>query len=162
MNHLSDAQFGFEISKATSFLSWTQAAAAKAKVCGLLGAFEAKSLRGPRLKEVLQLRRNVDSLQPKPKSKKEDCLQATQTVHRVIELHRIILTILTLRVAFSELEPRLAHELGASGPLKAQDVKVALLLLCCCQVALLNGANRKLCGNHWFQGSSLKDQRLSI
>ena len=36
---------------------------------------------------------------------------------------------------------QLAHELS-SGPLK---------------VAVLNGANRKLCGNHWFQSWSLKE-----
>ncbi|CAE7389655.1 Hid1 [Symbiodinium sp. CCMP2456] len=65
---------------------FVEAAAARAKGC-------------PELKEILHLRRNVDSLQ-------------------------------------------LAHELAkksGSGKLK---------------VALLNGANRKLCGNHWFQSGA--------
>lgn len=65
---------------------FVEAAAAKAQLC-------------PELKEVLQLRRNVDSLQ-------------------------------------------LAYELGKSNP--DQPLKVALL----------NGANRKLCGNHWFQSGA--------
>jgi len=63
---------------------FVEAAAAKVQSC-------------PELKEILQLRRNVDSLQ-------------------------------------------LAHELGQN----TQPLKVALL----------NGANRKLCGNHWFQSGA--------
>jgi len=64
---------------------FVEAAAARAKSC-------------PELKEILQLRRNVDSLQ-------------------------------------------LAHELAKKGSGKLK-------------VALLNGANRKLCGNHWFQSGA--------
>ncbi|CAL1158309.1 unnamed protein product [Cladocopium goreaui] len=63
---------------------FVEAAAAKVQSC-------------PELKKILQLRRNVDSLQ-------------------------------------------LAHELGHN----TQPLKVALL----------NGANRKLCGNHWFQSGA--------
>ncbi|CAE7737426.1 Hid1 [Symbiodinium pilosum] len=66
---------------------FVQAAADRAKSC-------------PELKEILHLRRNVDSLQ-------------------------------------------LAHELAA-GSGKSRPLKVALL----------NGANRKLCGNHWFQSGA--------
>ncbi|CAE7448067.1 Hid1 [Symbiodinium natans] len=67
--------------------SFVQAAAAQAKNC-------------PALKDVLRLRKNVDSLQ-------------------------------------------LAHELS-KGSGKLRPLKVALL----------NGANRKLCGNHWFQSGA--------
>mmetsp|Transcript_63866 Transcript_63866/g.149958 ORF Transcript_63866/g.149958 Transcript_63866/m.149958 type:complete len:585 (+) Transcript_63866:73-1827(+) len=68
--------------------SFVQAAAERAKQC-------------PELKQILQLRRNVDSLQ-------------------------------------------LAHELAKKQRGSKQPLKVALL----------NGANRKLCGNHWFQSGA--------
>ena len=53
---------------------------------------------------------------------------------------------------------RLAHELakgsGKPRPLKVGSALAAIrihVLHAASQVALLNGANRKLCGNHWFQ-----------
>ena len=60
---------------------------------------------------------------------------------------------------------QLAHELGQNTePLKAGGLvpgstgyNPTLGKMCLeVQVALLNGANRKLCGNHWFQSSPLR------